>query len=262
VPLNNEEKRHLAQQKTLSIPSEFKQRGSGRLRPAKFISFNDFTVPVPSALFKSPPTSSAFFTIYNTTKSSLEYHAYCENINRYITDVFAVYMGHTASCVVRVPVDVTKQYARMPAYTNLNVFQTVNKMLSTRGLGEQLLRHLVTTVVREIPFCSLKFPLWEFFYVTVESQKAKLNKNMQPHESAIVGSIAGGIAAAITTPIDVAFKSIKVDNVILTFLLFLTCFLVVLVFHLLIYLKKGRQYKRFKLAFVMRDIARDPGLKG
>jgi hypothetical protein len=55
--------------------------------------------------------------------------------------------------------------------------------------------------------------LWEFFYVTVESQKAKLNKNMQPHESAIVGSIAGGIAAAITTPIDVAFKSIKVDNV-------------------------------------------------
>jgi solute carrier family 25 S-adenosylmethionine transporter 26 len=122
-------------------------------------------------------------------------------------------MGHTASCLVRVPVDVTKQNSRTPAYANLNVFQTVNKMVNTRGLSEQLLRQLVTTVVREIPFCSIKFPMWEFLYLTVESYKAKTQQNVQPHESAIVGSFSGGTAAAITTPIDVAFKSIKVDNV-------------------------------------------------
>jgi solute carrier family 25 S-adenosylmethionine transporter 26 len=196
----------------LKIPSAYKTK-SGRLRPAKFISFCDFAVPLPSTLFKSPPTSSAFFTIYKSTKTNLEYHAYCENINRYVTDCFAVYMGHTASCGVRVPVDVTKQYARSPACANMNVFKVVNHMLRSSSIGEQLLRQLATTVIREIPFCSIKFPLWEFLYVSVENHKAKSHKHIEWYESAICGSFAGGTAAAITTPIDLAFKSIKVDNV-------------------------------------------------
>jgi hypothetical protein len=197
----------------LKVPCAYRAK-SGRLRPAKFIWFRDFALPVPSTLFKSPPTSSAFFTIYKSTKTNLEYHAYCENINRYVTDCFAVYMGHTASCGVRVPVDVTKQYARSPGYANMNVFKVVNKMLcSNNNIGEQVLRQFATTVIREIPFCSIKFPLWEFLYVTVENHKAKQNKNIEWYESAFCGSFAGGTAAAITTPIDIAYKNIKVNNV-------------------------------------------------
>lgn len=196
---------------TLKIPTGYKQK-SGRLRPAKYISFYDFAVPVPTTMFKSPPTSSAFFSVYNMTKSKLEYHAYCENIHRYLTDVFAVYMGHTASCGVRVPVDVVKQNSRRPANAGLTVFQLVNKLVCSKGIGEVLGRQLLTTVVREIPFCSIKFPLWEFFKVTLESRRRAQNRNIETYESAIVGAIAGGIAAAITTPFDLAFKRVYTEN--------------------------------------------------
>ena len=103
--------------------------GSGKLRPIKSFSFYDMNVQVPSTLFKSPPTSSAFFSVYTTTKSKLEYHAYCENIHSYVTDCLAVYLGHTASCIIRVPVDVVKQQSKVEIANNnrMNVFKICNK---------------------------------------------------------------------------------------------------------------------------------------
>ena len=49
----------------------------------------------PNTLLKSPPTSAAFFSIYNKTKTKLEHHAYSENLNQSLCHIFAVYMGHT-----------------------------------------------------------------------------------------------------------------------------------------------------------------------
>ena len=184
---------------------------SGQLRPAKYISIYDFTVPLPSTFLKCPPTSSAFFTIYNSTKSSLEYHAYCENIRTYVTDCLAVYMGHTASCLVRVPVDVTRQ--NRPANPGLNTFQLVNKLLHTRGIGGQLGRQLATIFLREIPFCSIKFPFWETLKISFENKGPDQNKTVETYKSAVFGGMSGGMAAALTTPVDLAWKRVYVDKV-------------------------------------------------
>lgn len=75
----------------------------------------------------------------------------------------------------------------------------------------RLFKQLTTTVIRELPFCSIKFPLWEFLKVNVE--KYKNGKDIETFESAICGSIAGGTAAALTMPIDLAYKRITIEKV-------------------------------------------------
>lgn len=84
---------------------------------------------------------------------------------------------------------------------------------TNKGIHRRLVKQLLTTLVRELPFCSIKFPLWEFLKVTVENKKK--NKQIETYESAICGSIAGGTAAGLTMPIDLAYKRINVDKVTL-----------------------------------------------
>ena len=62
-----------------------------------------------------------------------------------------------------------------------------------------------------MPFCSIKFPLWEFLKIKVESLKE--NKTVETYESAICGAIAGGTAASLTLPVDLLHKRIYIDKV-------------------------------------------------
>lgn len=163
-----------------------------------------------STLSKSPPTSAAFFGVYNKTKVKLEYHAYSENLNQSLCHVLAVYMGHTASCLIRVPVDVVRAEAKLN--TSLNTFQIFNRLACSKDIHLRLTRQLMTTVLRELPFCSIKYPLWEFLKVCVENSKHNQG-HCETYESAICGAIAGGTAAALTIPIDLAYKRINVDKV-------------------------------------------------
>lgn len=57
------------------------------------------------------------------------------------------------------------------------------------------------TIMREIPFALIQFPLYEWG----KKQWAKYERvdQISPVKAAAVGSISGGIAAAFTTPLDV-----------------------------------------------------------
>jgi solute carrier family 25 S-adenosylmethionine transporter 26 len=182
---------------------------TGRVRRKKNLYVYDVNIPLPATLLKSPPTSAAFFSVYNKTKPYLESHGYFENINQSMCHILAVYMGHTASCIIRVPVDVTRAQARVD--TNMKMFTLVNKLLCSPGIYRRLAKQLTSTVARELPFCSIKFPLWEFLKINVE--KFKDGKEIGTWESALCGSIAGGTAAALTMPIDLAYKRINVEKV-------------------------------------------------
>lgn len=65
------------------------------LRVKKKSLVRDMYIPLPRTLIKSPPTSAAFFSVYNTAKPLMERSAYTENINRSIGHIIAVYCGHT-----------------------------------------------------------------------------------------------------------------------------------------------------------------------
>jgi solute carrier family 25 S-adenosylmethionine transporter 26 len=54
----------------------------------------------------------------------------------------------------------------------------------------------------QLPFTSIQFPLYEQFKLVL-SRPAYLDRKVLPHEAAICGSVAGAIAAASTTPLDV-----------------------------------------------------------
>ena len=76
-------------------------------------------------------------------------------------------------------------------------------------------RQLFSTVVRELPFCSIKYPLWEFLKCQVENSKHNQG-HCETYESAICGAIAGGTSAALTIPFDLAYKRCYVDRVSVT----------------------------------------------
>nr|XP_014347511.1 PREDICTED: S-adenosylmethionine mitochondrial carrier protein isoform X3 [Latimeria chalumnae] len=64
-----------------------------------------------------------------------------------------------------------------------------------------LYRGYTSTVLREIPFSLVQFPLWEYLKVLWSRKQGYVVDSWQ---SAVCGGLAGGFAAAVTTPLDVA----------------------------------------------------------
>lgn len=85
-------------------------------------------------------------------------------------------------------------------------------------------RGYFATLSREIPFSMIQFPLWEFFKVNSKmfvfpnckicslqkTWREKQGGYLSPFQGAICGSIAGGIAASITTPLGKKQITIKI----------------------------------------------------
>lgn len=75
---------------------------------------------------------------------------------------------------------------------------------STRGLGHvwrELYRGWSITIIREVPFTIIQFPLWEALKKFRQSQTGR--GHVSGVEGGLLGSVAGAVAAGITTPLDV-----------------------------------------------------------
>nr|XP_025740497.1 S-adenosylmethionine mitochondrial carrier protein isoform X3 [Callorhinus ursinus] len=100
---------------------------------------------------------------------------------------------------------ITYEYVKWLWHTDSSSYLMPVKHMLAASAGEVgiqgLYRGYKSTVLREIPFSLVQFPLWE-------SLKA-LWSWRQDHvvdcwQSAVCGAFAGGFAAAVTTPLDVA----------------------------------------------------------
>ncbi|KAK4222058.1 putative mitochondrial carrier protein PET8 [Podospora fimiseda] len=171
---------------------------------------------VGSCLVGSAPGAAFFFSTYEFTKLNLSSSLLSEPK----THMLAASLGEIAACAVRVPTEVVKQRAQAGQFggSSLNSLLAIlgkYKSVGVRGVWAELYRGWGITVMREVPFTVIQFPIWEGLKKWGRQRKAKNEgnglfggdikggKEVSAGESALYGSLAGGFAAAVTTPLDV-----------------------------------------------------------
>ena len=166
--------------------------------------FRGIYAGVPSAAVGSFPNAAAFFLTYEYVKSLL--HTDSTSHFKPVKHMLAASTGEVVACLIRVPSEVVKQRAQVSASSKtLQIFLTI---LSEEGI-QGLYRGYKSTVLREIPFSLVQFPLWESLKMVRCSLTEALWAWRRGHvvdswQSAVCGAFAGGFAAAVTTPLDVA----------------------------------------------------------
>ena len=127
--------------------------------------------------------------------------------NEAISHMTAASCGEAMACLVRVPTEVIK--AKMQTDTGgRGLTATIRLVLKeqhgTSGLLTPyvggLYRGYGITLMREIPFAMIQFPLYESFKVQWGHWQ---DRAVSPIQAAACGSCSGAIAAGLTTPLDV-----------------------------------------------------------
>lgn len=124
-----------------------------------------------------------------------------------LTHMTAASIGEAAACLVRVPTEVIKSKMQTNAAGSSTLTSTLKLVLSEKdgrafasGILGGLYRGYGITLTREVPFAFIQFPLYERFKIEWGRMQGR---DASPLQAAACGSVAGGIAAALTTPLDV-----------------------------------------------------------
>ncbi|CDH16646.1 probable Putative mitochondrial carrier protein PET8 [Zygosaccharomyces bailii] len=161
-----------------------------------------------SAVVASAPGASLFFVTYDFMKSYLKprFSQFMPHTSEPLVDALTQMcsssIGEISACMVRVPSEVIKQ--RTQTHATHSSWQTLKVLLRNEngeGIRRNLYRGWSTTVMREIPFTCIQFPLYEL--LKKRGAHWRQVEELPPWSGAVCGSIAGGIAAACTTPLDV-----------------------------------------------------------
>lgn len=207
----------------------------------------------------SAPGAALFFLSYETALSALRPRgARPGDKHGVATTIAASSVAECLACLIRVPTEVVKQRTQAsrprPSSATASValsgspsaaaaaasaeseerrssYRTLRSILATGGV-RGLYRGFSATLLREVPFVCLQFPLWEYLKALAVAERAgavprrlyingtaddddddndrwasdrRPENEMQATaaEAALCGAVAGSIAAAATTPLDV-----------------------------------------------------------
>jgi solute carrier family 25 S-adenosylmethionine transporter 26 len=175
---------------------------------------------VGSAIVGSAPGAALFFITYDSIKRSfahpqttIQYNAegkpYKEDVtdagNQAIVHMLAASLGEVAACAIRVPTEVVKQRAQASQHpSSLSALTHILNQRHTHGFAhawKELYRGWSITIIREVPFTIIQFPLWEALKRYRCSQTGR--NNVTGLEGGLLGAVAGAFAAGLTTPLDV-----------------------------------------------------------
>ncbi|KAM3497907.1 hypothetical protein MY10362_008755 [Beauveria mimosiformis] len=171
-----------------------------------------------SAVVGSAPGAAFFFCTYESAK-----HYLGPRIGSTVSgasigsdalvQMMAASLGEVAACAVRVPTEVVKQRAQAGQHGGSSA-RALRAILRSPGgipsVWRELYRGWGITVFREVPFTVIQFPLWEGMKAWRRRQRqdgsgsgSVTTSQVTAAESALFGSVAGAVAAAATTPLDV-----------------------------------------------------------
>uniref|UniRef100_A0A1B6DNK2 Uncharacterized protein n=1 Tax=Clastoptera arizonana TaxID=38151 RepID=A0A1B6DNK2_9HEMI len=143
----------------------------------------------------SAPCAAIFFLTYDGMNKHL--HPLNDNYWIPLLHMTSASLAETAVNTIKVPIEIVKQRRQTSHSMPLTI---IRKALEQEGvLG--LYRGFFSTVLRDIPFSVIQFPLWEFLKTYWHTN---MNKDVTPTVSAMCGAISGAVAGGLTTPLDVA----------------------------------------------------------
>ncbi|XP_077430511.1 mitochondrial S-adenosylmethionine carrier protein isoform X1 [Vanacampus margaritifer] len=161
--------------------------------------FRSIYAGVPSAAIGSFPSAAAFFVTYDSAKSLLASAGVLkERSMATVTHMLAASLGEMVACLIRVPTEVVKQ--RTQASPSSSTYRMLVVALREEGV-RGLYRGFGSTVLREIPFSLVQFPLWEYLKTQWSQRRGH---TLHSWQAALCGAFAGAVAALVTTPLDVA----------------------------------------------------------
>ncbi|KAL8738020.1 MAG: hypothetical protein Q9181_001127 [Wetmoreana brouardii] len=178
--------------------------------------FRGIYAGVGSALVGSAPGAALFFVSYEGLKSRLrvlrEGGGHEDSGGRSAArwsdaadHMLAASAGEVAACAVRVPTEVVKQRAQAAQHPSsmaaLGFILAQRSDIGVLGVWREMYRGWGITIIREVPFTAIQFPLWEG--MKAWRRRRTGSNEVSAVESGFFGSVAGAVAAGLTTPLDV-----------------------------------------------------------
>ncbi|RYP34399.1 hypothetical protein DL766_003048 [Monosporascus sp. MC13-8B] len=194
---------------------------------------------VGSALVGSAPGAAFFFCTYEGVKGLLSTASSSSSTipprgggwAEPLSHMLAASFGEVAACAVRVPTEVVKQRAQAglhggSSWAALRAIMSQRPAVGAAGVWRELYRGWGITVMREVPFTVIQFPLWEALKGWGRRRRRQRQQQQDAGgagvgtsaagrmtgevevevgavESALYGSLSGAVAAGVTTPLDV-----------------------------------------------------------
>lgn len=150
---------------------------------------------VAPAIAASAPCAAVFFGAYDSLKRVLTEKLPKDRAS--VAHAGAAAGADLVQSVVRVPFEVVKQ--RVQAGVDASGRAALSSVLQSQG-PRGLYRGWGALAMRDLPFDIIQFPLYE--WLKSEWTKVKGEK-LAPWQGSLCGSVAGGISAGLTTPLDV-----------------------------------------------------------
>ncbi|KAI4206134.1 MAG: hypothetical protein LQ346_001277 [Caloplaca aetnensis] len=168
--------------------------------------FRGIYAGVGSAIVGSAPGAALFFVTYEGIKSRLRsIREDVSVLSEPVEHMLAASAGEVTACAVRVPTEVIKQRAQAAQHPSsmaaLRYILAQRRKIGALGVWKEMYRGWGITIMREVPFTAIQFPLWEG--MKAWRRRKTRGEMVTSLESGLYGSVAGAVAAGLTTPLDV-----------------------------------------------------------
>nr|CDS30443.1 mitoferrin 1 [Hymenolepis microstoma] len=154
------------------------------------------------------PAHALYFGIYEHVKKNLESRVHPDSGYNHFAHAISGSCATLAHDAIMTPADAIKQRMQVTSDSRSTSFKCFQTVIKSTGVST-LYRAYFTQLALNVPFQCVHFVTYEFL-----QRKLNPDKQYKPWTHIVSGGIAGGTAAAITTPLDVCKTVLNTQDVV------------------------------------------------